>query len=248
MDFNKKYYASYDAANKTLAHCVIRIDDIYSSLVSAYAHWQKIKLNLLDPGINTELKYIKHLLQFITFYDYAVTDILDGKKVKSTTDLEKTQSAINYLKTHTPEIIPLVHDSNNSNNSNNNIDIIVEHQPSINSTSPIIEHVIVTYYMINNYNVLLVNGKNKNNINFDKTFNEYLIEQLAKIPPEKSNKELKDARKKAKYNARKLHSKENFIHFCNTMGYEHIILMTKSSVLDDLADSFWQAIAYHFGF
>lgn len=243
MENKYKYYVSYDAADKTLARSFIKIEDLLTCATRAHNRL----LNFISAAGTVEqlkdcLMKVKCDLQFINFYDYGVSDILHGKKVRDCTDLQRSKLLMSHLNDSSLSNDKLTHYAGKSN-----VHVIIEHQPAkINSKSPQIEHQLTMYYLCGGHDVIHVCGAIKNKITLHKSFESYLSDELAKISPTTKDDKLRAAKKAAKYAARKKHSKETFELLCMTLGYDHIINSCKRSVLDDLADSFMQALAYHF--
>jgi hypothetical protein len=242
------YYVSYDAADRTLAKCFIKINNYEQCIAQAYA--RLINFAIIYEGCTIDDKFIDEFiscirkvkcdLQFIKFYDYSVDDII-GKNLSLSNDLERSQLLIKYLNKSKVSI------DNLSVYKTQGLKVLIEQQPPINAKSPLIAHCLTTYYLCGGHDVVHVTATNKNKITIHKSFSEYLENELSKIGPVVGLK-LKTARRVAKYNARKKHSKETFEEFCNCFGYQYIIKSCSRSVLDDLADSFMQAIAYHYGY
>lgn len=243
------YYVSYDAADRTLAKCFIKINDISQCLSRVYNRLNEFELSHNINNINDDyvddfitcIRKIKCDLQFISFYDYAVVDIT-GKKLSEYTELERTKLLKNYLDNSKLSADSL------SIYKKSNLKVIIEHQPPMNAKSPMIEHGLTMYYLSRDYDVIHVAGTDKNKITLHKSFELYLQDELAKIPSDLEREKLKRSRKTAKYVARKKHSKETFEEFCKCFGYDYVVKSCSRQVLDDLADSFMQCIAYHFDY
>lgn len=254
-----KKFLGWDCANRTLAWSYVCIDThIYSKLSILVDELctlfdiymgdgfsvRMLKFNSLNP---TEQEMFRETLQdpefieqflfildamyyfssqFIQYISSGVADILQGKKVNETSEIERTEALWRFLINH--KQIACIDGKP-----------IIEHQPpkigsKTNNKSTAVSQQLAFYYI--EHSPVFIDPKLKNNIALseDLTFALYLAEEIPK------HKSLKDAR----YSARKLHSKESFLYLIKVFDLEHVIDDVPRAVLDDLADSTMQILAY----
>lgn len=251
-------FLGWDCANKTLAWSYVCVDThIYSKLsiladdlrelfdLYLGAHFtrraasnslsqndrENLRLVLQDPEFIEQYVFILDVVYYFTeqFFQYlsaGVVDILKGKKVHETTEIERTSALWKFLINH-PEIACV------------DAQTIIEHQPpkigsKTNNKSTAVSYQLAFYYI--EHDPIMIDPKLKNNIALasNLTFSRFLAEEIPK------HKSLKDAR----YAARKIHSRENFLFLLSVFELDYIIDDIPRAVLDDLADSTMQIFAY----
>ncbi len=237
-------FIGWDCANKTLAWSYIDIDT--EILVKLATQTRAIKSCLDDYKSRAEghgedhyeafMGQIRAILKvmfditdgFIRYRSHGVVDILGGEKLADVSPVERTQALWRFLSTH-PVIAHIDPDTVS----------IIEYQPQkigakTNMASSMVSHQLMFYYV--NNGPILVDPKLKNTISCGPgmTYEYYLADEMPRHKTAQA----------ARYAARKRHSKENFIYMLDTLGMQHIIRGVRKSVLDDLADSTMQIIAY----
>jgi hypothetical protein len=241
----KHNYLSWDCANRSLAYSYISIDttvvdrlyqtvtdinDLYESYcinttncpcdVDEYINI--LEANYNDPEFLARLNTlidsaIAICNSHITYISADVIDLLNGKKIKDTTEIQRTIMLYNWLK-----------DSPVSTDKIQVEYVIIEHQPYTNLKSTVVSSQLAFYYA--NHNPVFVSPKLKNNICLgpNMEFDKYLISR----------------KKEASYVARKKHSKDNFLYFIKVRNLHHVIANIPKPYYDDIADSFMQILAY----
>jgi hypothetical protein len=185
--------------------------------------------------ISIILKLNAQAASFITFHTRGVVDILEGKKVNETDEVQRTIALHNFLINSKVSIDAI----NAQDNDGIKTQVIIEHQPSrigmkTNNKSTAIGHQLMFYYITRN--VILINPRYKNNIKMNDLLDYETFVASALI----KNKTRRDA----VYTARKLHSKTSFIYLLKTFGHEGILTGIRKPCLDDLADAFMQVLAF----
>ncbi len=244
-------FIGWDCANKTLAWSYISVDtEILVKIstliremhrvINVYESWDSLTGATPQDRNNTfisSMQGLQHAMLttiqgFIIYHSYGVTDVLKGRKLADVSPVERTKALWSFLSTH-PTIGHVAPDTTS----------IIEYQPpkvgsamsaKTNVAASAVSHQLMFYYV--NYNPILVDPKLKNTIacSSTMTYESYLAAEMIK---RKSPRE-------ARYAARKIHSKENFIYLCTMLGLQHIIKSVKASQLDDLADSTMQVVAH----
>jgi hypothetical protein len=94
------------------------------------------------------------------------------------------------------------------------------------------------------YNPIFVDPKLKNKICFapQLKYELFLEREMAKLEGKKNPRP-----EAARYAARKKHSKANMLHFLTVFGRLDVIAGISRAVLDDLADSFMEILAWLVG-
>lgn len=172
------------------------------------------------------LNYAKSIISsFIAFHSVGVTDILNGKKVADTDEVERTIALHKFLESSTISLASLSREDKIYNHAT---EILVEHQPSkvgmaTNNKSTMVGHQLMFYYV--NRTVSLVSPKLKNQIGI-----------IAYTPTYGSAA--------TPYYARKKHSKDTFLQLMDTLNLQYVYGSIPMSCMDDLADAVLQIFAY----
>lgn len=201
-----------------------------------------LRLNLED---NEFLNIIKFTLEtilyftdnFLQYYSTGVVDVLDGRKVRDTNEIERTHCLHKWL-INSPDVsVPRIEQVDETTGYKTKA--VIEHQPSkigakTNNKSTAVGYQLMFYY-INNAPVL-VNPKLKNNIELseDLRFSDYITRELPKHK----------ARKDAIYAARKTHSRDSFLFLLALFDLDYVTNDVSRGCLDDQADSVMQILAY----
>lgn len=164
---------------------------------------------------------------FIKCIDIGVTDILNGKKCKDSTIIERTKALNDFIQ------------SNDKICSINDTVVIIEHQPQkigtkTNNQSSAISHQLAYHYIA--ANPIMIHPKHKNTISFKTELSLDYITNYT-LPRYKNSKD-------AKYAARKKHSRENFIYILDVFKLSSILNDISRTNFDDVADSTMQIFAY----
>lgn len=245
-----KRFFGFDCAYKTLAWSLVDIDiHIYSkmyimgveleNIINKHRGVDKMDKLYLDD-ISSWLNIMSFFLeQFVKPIEWGVTDVLNGKKLNSVSEIERTSALSSFLKKNlTVEKIQA-----SATSDNKKIVTIIEHQPprlgtkensKTNNKSTVVSHQLAFYYI--NLNPIFVDPKIKNNIAMARHlhYDDFLTRELP------LHKNPKDAR----YTARKKHSTENFLYFVRVFKLEQLIDQIPNAVMDDLADSFLQILSF----
>jgi hypothetical protein len=242
-------FIGWDCANKTLAWSYVTIDTDILVKINAQLQVMKAALDVYkatldgptacNEGPHNYDDFIAKIQaavsnmnvtvgNFIQYHSYGVIDVLNGKKVADTSPVDRTRALWQFLSTHptisslAPGTVP-----------------IIEYQPpkigtKTNGAASMVSHQLMFYYI--NSGPILVDPKLKNTISCgpEMTLECFLSAEMPK------HKSMKDTR----YAARKIHSRENYLYLLNTLGMQHITRGIRKGVLDDLADSTMQIIAY----
>jgi hypothetical protein len=187
-------------------------------------------INIINTRAITELMQILNharsiISSFIAFHSVGVTDILDGKKVADTDEVERTIALYKFLESSTISLASL---SREDKTYNQTTEILVEHQPSrvgmaTNNKSTMVGHQLMFYYV--GRKVSLVSPKLKNQIGV-----------IAYTPTYGSAA--------TPYYARKKHSKDTFLQIMNTLNLQYVYGQISMSCMDDLADAVLQIFAH----
>lgn len=231
-------FLSWDCANRTLAWSFITIDthilsklSILADNISELCGDKDLSKVLQQPEFVEDLLFIvgyarMFLREFISYKSIGVRDILKGKKVNETNDIERTVALHSFL-TQQTELNP------------GSQTTIIEHQPAkigtkTNTLSTAVGSQLAFYYV--NCNPILISPKLKNNITFreDLTYDAFLQREIPK------HKSMRDAR----YKAAKCHSKDNFLYLLSIFNLTHLVKDIPNAVMDDVADSTMQVFAY----
>lgn len=227
-----KKFIGWDCAYKSLAWSYITVDtQVYEKLHCMVPYLaQSISCAKASGDLTDVLRVLNDMLtatRFVCFISCGVVDCLNGKKISETDEISRTKSIWDFLQSKPELAVP------------NDCVPIIEHQPSkigskTNNKSSVVGHQLMFFYV--ERDTVLVNPtlKNKICVRTGLDFETVLAREIPK------HKNMSDAR----YTARKLHSKENFLYFVNTFGYENILAGVKKKYLDDLADATMQILAY----
>jgi hypothetical protein len=181
------------------------------------------------------------LSNFIRFHSAGVKDVLDGKLVSETDEVERTKCLHKFLRASPVSLEKIEYRSDADDGVTNvPVNVIIEHQPSkigmkTNNKSTMVGHQLLFYYVNIGVNgPILISPKLKNNISLDEglRYEGFLAAQTRRN------------HKDAVYAARKQHSKESMLHLLKVFNQEHILEGVPKSCFDDLADSIMQVIAY----
>lgn len=238
-------FLSWDCGNKTLAHAhvtinthiLVQIDQIYARLAAwmvkypdAISQW--IRAECVDTPAITELWAIlrdgKYMMKsFIVFHSVGVNDILEGRKVADTDEVQRTIALSKFLESSPVSNEKLIHEDTIYHHPT---EILVEHQPSkvgmaTNNKSTMVGHQLMFYYV--KRQVSLVSPKLKNHISLPGI--EYSITYGGASTP---------------YYARKKHSKELFLKIMKVLDMEHVYARVPMTCMDDLADAVLQIFAH----
>lgn len=174
------------------------------------------------------------IAQFLCFISAGVIDLLPGKKVADTTEVERTRALCSFLNTHADLNVTRVAERAIADKLP--VTVYIEHQPDkmgapgrscINAKSTMVSSQLMFYYI--HHNPILVSPKLKDKLT--------LGPGLELVYP-------KNASPSAKYSARKKHSCVNCRYLLTVLGLSHIADGVPNAVFDDLSDSVMQAIAH----
>jgi hypothetical protein len=174
------------------------------------------------------------IAQFLTFISAGVVDLLPGKKIADTTEVERTRALCSFLNTHGD--LNVIRVTERAIADNIPVTVFIEHQPDkmgapgrscINAKSTMVSSQLMFYYI--HHDPILVSPKLKDKL--------ALKPGLELIYP-------KNASPSTKYSARKKHSCVNCRYLLNTLELSHIADDIPNAVFDDFSDSLLQAIAY----
>ena len=214
------FYLSIDVANKSLAISFIK----YIKL----KHLKILSNETTDITETTKLKTLmnfnKQLNESISYYICEVIDLIPNKKVKNTSQLERTTSLKAYLQKLQERINDYINQFNIIK-----ITVLVELQPSFNDKSrAAFNQIIYEFSNLPIFKIKIMNASYKNTISLNKnlTYSNFIKKY--------SNN----------YLANKNHCKENFLYFLKSFNLLHLIKDIKKKNYDDIADSFMQMIAY----
>lgn len=173
-----------------------------------------------NSNINKFININKILNNIIHIFYLNVIDLFPDFKVKELDILQRSNS----LKFHINKINSFI-----SNFNFNKIIVCIEYQPSFNDKSRVIFNQLIYEYSNNKlFDIQIIHPTLKNTIYF--------------------HKQLKHGNFIAKYNnqytANKNHTKQNFLYFIKLFHLSDLIKHIKKKNIDDIADSFIQAIAY----
>jgi hypothetical protein len=242
-------FLGYDCANKSLAWSYITIDtEIYSKLaklgdeltaIFGGSSDEAIRAGLLVGGklnpavIDIVDRILEATGKFITIRSMGVKDILLGKAVKTTDEMERTQALYNFVTSSNIKVSDIARDKPT---------VLIEHQPNkigsgpsakTNNKSTAVAYQLAFYYI--ELGPKFVDPKLKNNItlspnlSLDAIYKSYSVRYKNK--------------KDAKYKARKDQSKLTFVRLCDAFGLTEYKKIPKT-YLDDVADSFMQIYVY----
>ena len=236
-------FLSWDCGNKTLAHAhiiinskiLIEIRKIYSRFDS----WHDRYIAPNGPPEFTDKTAIVEILKiiddarrvmstFILFISVGVNDILEGKKVADTDEVQRTVALHKFL-VQSPASLETIFAKDKIYSTHTQV--LIEHQPSkvgtaTNNKSTMIGHQLAFYYV--ERPVFLIDPKLKN--------------KLTIAPGMEFSPTYGGAY--SKYAARKKHSKDTFLKLLGVLGLEHVTMGIPLSCMDDLADATLQIIAY----
>lgn len=247
-----KSYLGWDCANKSIAWAHITINTEIYNLISQQAelllaatglkladlrssvliHDAIITNGTINEPIMQIFKDTNTILDtFLQIHDIGAADILKGRAVKDTTEMERTRALYDFLQ-----------NSNVRSDKIQNTTPIIEHQPNkmgfgrtfkTNSKSTAVSHQLAFYYIT--HDPCFIDPKLKNNIALsdDLTYNQFYTEAKSRYKNEKD----------VKYYSRKKHSVANFQYLVHTFGLDHKIAHIPNSMMDDVADSFLQILA-----
>lgn len=253
-------FLSYDCASKTLGYTHVIIDThIYSKIAILETELNEFLTLHLGRGYilknNCEFAMLLHdnefysmivffiellyyyLQNFIQYRNAGVVDTLDGARVNETDEITRTRLLKTYLQ-NTAQISP-------------DATVLIEAQPpkigsKTNNKSTMVAHQLAFYYIDKNVHFVPPKLKNQIALHDDLTRDVILANVLAqkntieKVAKRKTIQTSRDV----KYIVNKLHSKLNFLHLINAFELQHVIEYTRNDVMDDLADSTMQILAY----
>lgn len=239
-------FLSWDCGNKTLAHAHVSINTtimIYCAEyetrlrnwidrhgATAIAEWIRgecAETQAMQELFDAIAEMQRAIKSFIAFHSVGVADILDGRKVADTDEVQRTLALVKYLAES-----PVSNDvlAREDRVYSSGTKILIEHQPSkvgqaTNNKSTMIGHQLMFYYAA--APIALVSPKLKNKISipgivFSPTYGG------AASP----------------YYARKKHSKDLFLRLIEVLGLEYICKGVPKSCMDDLADAVMQIFAH----
>lgn len=234
------FYLSFDCANKSLGVSYFQYDlnssvsliklcnnyydmlnieyDVNSSILN---NIKRLKLKLKTKELIS--KYIKFLIELNKLLDSVidiryldVINLLDDRKTKNVNIIDRSVC----LKTKLLYVDSLLNISNQTT-------VVIEYQMNCNDKSRTIYNQLIYHYScINKFIVKVIAPAFKNKI--------YFSEEL------KHNKFLQIYR--SNYIANKKHTSANFIYFMNVFDKSELISHIKKKNIDDLSDSFIQAL------
>jgi Poxvirus A22 protein len=242
-------FLSWDCGNKTLAHAHVTVNTFIFIQIGQFearlSAWMKKyvyeNVNPIEQWIRggcadtpamielfSMLNEIKYAMKtFITFHSVGVNDILEGKKVADTDEVERTVALAKFLEASPVSLQAISREDNIYHFAT---EVIIEHQPSkvgmaTNNKSTMVGHQLMFYYV--GRVISLVSPKLKNQISlpgivFSPTYGG------ASTP----------------YYARKKHSKDMFLQLMKVFDMEYVYSQIPLSCMDDLADAVMQIIAY----
>ena len=201
------FYLSIDVANKSLAISFIK-----------YIKLKHLKiLSNETTKLKTLMNFNKELNESISYYICEVIDLIPNKKVRNTSQLERTSALKAYLQQLQTKLNDYIDKFNITK-----IKVLVELQPSFNDKSrAAFNQIIYEFSNLPIFKIKIMNASYKNTISLNKNLTH-------------SNN----------YLANKNHTKENFLYFLKSFNLLHLIKNIKKKNYDDIADSFMQMMAY----
>lgn len=191
-----KTFLSWDCAHKSLAYSYIRVN--------------------VEADKNNANDYIQVI-------SMSVVDLLPGKKMADTDDMERIRALKKFLcEGPVATIEP-------------GTTVLIERQPvgkfapAANTLSTSVANCLAFYYADHDVKFVSPTKKNKVHFNHENAPASY---------------ETYEAKYKKKYDANKQHSKDNFLFVSRTFGLEPHWRHVDKACLDDLADSFMQILGY----
>ena len=202
---------SFDCANKSLAYSLIDVNiDLLKEILNKYPNRKKNQEIIID---------VDDISTCFTYVDSDVADLLDGKKLKNVSSVDRAKSLRKYI-------------DNKKFDIDINTNILIEKQPEkVNVKSCSVSDQLL-YHFANQTNISTISPSLKNKISFTSENNSLIYNKFV-------------TKYSSSYIANKNHAKENFLHFINKSGQEHVISNVKKSNYNDIADSFMQIIAYY---
>ena len=164
---------------------------------------------------------------FITYNSLGVKDVLNGKKVKDVSEVNRTKMLWEFLTTKLP-----------AESLEPDITVVIERQNKIanitNAQSTAVSHQLMFYYV--NNNPVFIDPKNKNKLVLGPglTLERFIAEEM----PKRKNPQ------DAKYSARKKHAKFNWLFMLDSFGLNHVLKGIPKPCYDDVADSTMEIFAY----
>lgn len=214
------FYLSIDVANKSLAISFIKYIKI--------KHLKRLSNETTNITQTTKLKTLmnfnKELNESISYYICEVIDLIPNKKVRNTSQLERTSALKAYLQQLQTKLNGYINKFNITT-----IKVLVELQPSFNDKSrAAFNQIIYEFSNLPIFKIKIMNASYKNTISLNKNLTH------SNFIKKYSNN----------YLANKNHTKENFLYFLKSFNLLHLIKNIKKKNYDDIADSFMQMMAY----
>lgn len=212
------FYLSIDVANKSLAISFIKYIKLKYLKVSINEY------NNISQISNSLIKFNNQINDSISYYICEVIDLIPNKKVRNTSQLERTLALKLYLNKIQAKLNTYINKFNITQ-----IKVLIELQPSFNDKSrATFNQIIYEFSNSSIYQIKIMNASYKNSISLNKNLS------YSNFIKKYSNN----------YLANKNHTKENFLYFLKTFNLLYLIKNIKKKNYDDIADSFMQAIAY----
>lgn len=231
-------FLSWDCANRTLAHAHVTINSriIVDCLawVEKLIQWRRVN-GKVTPANMESLQFLLSEYSiitnsFITFHSVDVKDVLEGKKVSDTDEIQRARALHDYLVNSNISIdrLDAVGPLNAAGVSTR---VLIEQQPTkvksaTNNKSTHVSSQLAFYYIMKN--PALVSPKLKNKLTICAGM-EYAV-YVGGVESE--------------YYARKKHTKMSLLYLLKAFNREHIIAGISKSCLDDLADAVFQVFAH----
>ena len=244
----KRRFLSWDCAHKTLAWAYFDIDlSIYAklqiiadNLVNTINRYGGMHLFVRSPDFVDELSAavdtITYFLDnFLTILSVGMADVLAGKKINDTTEVERTHALYAFLETHTELANTRVLERSIADKMH--VTTLIEHQPDkmpmgmnscSNAKSTMVSSQLLFYYI--RLNPVTVSPKIKNT--------------LALGPKLDFSAFIRGSDQNAKYNARKAHACANFRHLLTVFEIHECCVGIPNSKINNPADAMMQALAY----
>jgi len=195
------FYLSIDVANKSLAISFIK-----------YIKLKHLKiLSNETTKLKTLMNFNKELNESISYYICEVIDLIPNKKVRNTSQLERTSALKAYLQQLQTKLNDYIDKFNITK-----IKVLVELQPSFNDKSrAAFNQIIYEFSNLPIFKIKIMNASYKNTISLNKNLTH------SNFIKKYSNN----------YLANKNHTKENFLYFLKSFNLLHLIKNIKKKIM-----------------
>lgn len=231
------YYLSFDCANKSLGVILFEVDDYFFKKIKELGKEFNLKFENLNETTDTIINIAKDNLEMEAYFKFLkemdsilsnririkhldVVNILGDENTKDVNILIRASK----LKTVLNQI-----DKEWLTNISSKIKVIIEYQLNYNDKSRTVYNQLIYHFSgRDNMDVNVIAPAYKNKLFFS---NELRYGEFV-------------SKYNTNYKCNKEHSKANFLYFIDTFYDRELIKHIKNKNLDDIADSFMQAIAF----